>query len=407
MAHIIPIRGFRPSPETAPEVCAPPYDVLSSDEAREYAKEHPNSFLRVTKPEIDLPPDTDQYADEVYSKGAENIRKMIDEGFLKQDDEPCLYIYRLKTAYGVQTGILCGVAIDDYDTGMVKKHEQTRRIKEEDRSRHIEAQHGNAGPVLMTYRRHDSISKTVSEYTDTNEPEISFTDVDGTLHTFWVLRDSRACSSISACFDEVGPVYIADGHHRAAATSNVRAQHRDSGRDPLPTHFLAALFPDNELTVLEYNRLVKDLDNYTEDTFLEKLKEGFDIIEGGPKPEKPKHFGLLLKDTWRILKVKENTYPADDPVGSLDVSILQENVLGPILNIRDINNNERIRYKGGTRGIEELEEHVRNECKAAFTMYPTTVAEIMAVADAGEIMPPKSTWFFPKLYSGFVFYSFD
>jgi len=407
MADIRPFRGYRPQPEFVEQIASPPYDVLDSDEARQMAQGNALSFLHVNKPEIDLPPDTDLYADIVYRTGAENLRKLIAGGYLRRDTRPCFYLYQQRMGDHVQIGVMAAASVAEYENDLIKKHEHTRRAKEDDRTRHTEILNANAGPVFLTYRARPAIDALV-EKLRRGKPVYDFIAADGIGHALWVVDDLAAIDALGAAFAEVPALYVADGHHRAASAARVGAERRannphHTGREAY-NHFLAVLFPDNQLRILDYNRVVKDLRGMSPAAFLEAMAEKFAIEPGqAEKPARPRTFGLYLAGRWHRLTAKPGIFPPDDPVRSLDVQILYENVLAPLLGITAPRTDERIDFVGGIRGVGELQRLVDSGRYAvAFAMHPTTVAQLLAIADAGCVMPPKSTWFEPKLRSGIV-----
>ncbi len=407
MADLKPFRALRPTSAMAERVASPPYDVLSSSEARTRAAGNPHSFLHVIKPEIDLDPGIDPYDEQVYAKGAENLRRLRNQGILVRDEIPCYYLYRQQMGDHIQTGIVAGASVDEYDAGLIKKHELTRAQKERDRTRHVEALNANAGPVFLTYRAVGAVDELVSALTERLEPAYDFEADDGVRHTVRVVSDPGDVESITDAFRHVEALYVADGHHRAASASRVRKA-RQAGNpahrgDEAYNHFLTVIFPHDQMLIMDYNRVVRDLAGMTIDDFLIRVEHSFIITLGQrKKPEKPHRFGMFLGEAWRWLEPLPDTFNADDPVASLDVSILQDRLLGPVLSIEDPRTDERIDFVGGIRGLEELEKRCREGWVVAFTLYPTTVEQLMAVADAGMVMPPKSTWFEPKLRSGLI-----
>lgn len=415
MAKIHAFKGFRPGKDRVNEVASRPYDVLNSSEARLEVKENPWSFLHVVKPEVDLPEGTDLYSDLVYNKGKENLLKLIAEGYFLQDDSDCLYVYG-QTMFGLtQYGIVACAAVDDYLNENIKKHELTRPDKEEDRMNHIRVTNFNAEPVFFAYPDHaqlDSIvEKVVSE-----EAEYDFTTDDGVGHHFWVISDSGLIKQIVEFFEKDIPfTYVADGHHRTAAAALVGQERRNNNPDHRGDEeynfFLAVHFPASQLTIIDYNRVVKDLNGLTAGEFLEELQEGFLVEEKGQeifKPDELHTFGMYLEGRWYSLKAKPETYNDDDPIACLDVTVLSEQVLGPLLNITDLRKSKRIDFIGGIRGLEELSRRVDSgEMAAAFALYPVSMKQLMDIADNGMIMPPKTTWFEPKLRSGLVIHSLD
>ncbi len=407
MSQIEPFRALRPAPEFVEKVASPPYDVLSSDEARTLAAANRLSFLHVVKPEIDLPEETNPYSAAVYQKGAENLQRLIDQHVLGRDARPSLYLYRQRMGDHVQTGVVAGASVDEYEQGAIKKHEHTRRAKEDDRTHHIEATNANTGPVFLTYRADTRIDTLVERLTSAR-PAYDFTSDDGIGHTLWVIDDPREVHALAEAFEAVPSMYIADGHHRSAAAVRVREARRQANPDHTGTEpynfFLAVIFPHDQLKIMDYNRVVKDLNGLDEATFLERVRLQFDVTPARDgRPGTPHEFGMLLSGRWYRLRARAQTFSADDPVRRLDVAILQDNLLAPILGIGDPRTDERINFVGGIRGIGELERLVKSGAwKVAFALYPTSIEQLFAVADAGRVMPPKSTWFEPKLRSGLI-----
>ncbi|NOZ78304.1 MAG: DUF1015 domain-containing protein [Acidobacteria bacterium] len=407
MSRIEPFRAFRPAPGFVEKVASPPYDVLTSGEARALAQENPVSFLRVVKPEIDMPVGTDPYGPDVYAKGAANLRRLIDQGVLIREERPAFYLYRQRMGDHVQTGVVAGASVDEYENGRIKKHENTRRVKEDDRTRHIEATNANTGPVFLTYRANKAIDGLVEALTSAT-PAYDFVAPDGIRHTLWVVDDPEQVDALADAFGSIPAMYIADGHHRSAAAARVReARHKanpgHTGDEPY-NFFLAVIFPHDQLRIMDYNRVVKDLNGLDEDAFLERIRSSFEVEPTDQeRPAHPREFGMFLAGRWYRLRARPGSFPADDPVRRLDVAILQDNLLSPVLGIGDPRTDERIDFVGGIRGTRELERRVASgRWKVAFAMYPTSIEELFAVADAGKVMPPKSTWFEPKLRSGLV-----
>lgn len=408
MADVRPFRGVRPKPEYAEKIASPPYDVLSSEEAREIGKDNPMSFLHVVKPEIDLPPGSDLYASEVYDTGAKNLQRLIGAGYMCQDEEPCFYLYRQIMGEHSQIGIVACASVEEYDKGLIKKHELTRKAKEDDRTRHINSIGAHTGPVFLTYRHSDKIDDIVQKITK-NKPKVDFTSEDDVRHTFWVVRDEEHIKAIKEGFEDIPELYVADGHHRSAAASRVQKLKKDlnpdhTGEEPY-NFFLTVIFPDDQMKILDYNRVVKDLSGLSPRDFMAKLMENFsveEIREKQYKPAKKHEFGMFLEGKWYRLKAKPGSFDESDPVKSLDVAILQDNLLAPILGIGDPRTDDRIDFVGGIRGLGELEKRVEQGWQVAFALYPTSIDDLMNIADAGKTMPPKSTWFEPKLRSGMV-----
>jgi uncharacterized protein (DUF1015 family) len=411
MAIVKAFKGIRPVKELASKIAALPYDVMNSDEAREMVIGNPHSFLHVDRPEIDLDPSVDIHDSKVYEKARENLDRMITDGEYTQDEQPCLYIYRQIMNGRSQTGIVFCASIDDYINNIIKKHEFTRADKEEDRINHVDYCDANTGPIFLTYKE-DQIASEIIEAWIENEskrkPIYNFVSEDGISHIVWVIDNEIIISEIVDLFKEVDYLYIADGHHRSASAVKVGLKRRAenpkyTGQEEF-NYFLAVAFPDNDLMVMDYNRVVKDLNGLTKDELIGKLQEKFTVTEStseGPvKPAKKHTFGMYVENKWYLLEAKDGIYDAEDPIDSLDVAILQNNVLTSILGIEDVRTSDRIDFIGGIRGLKELERRANKDMKIAFSMYPTEVSDIMSVADIGEVMPPKSTWFEPKLRSG-------
>ena len=405
---IKPFRGLRPAPGRAAEVAAPPYDVLSSDEARVRAEGKPWSFLHISKPEIDLPADIDPYDPAVYAKAAENLVRMIDAGVLVRDAAPCYYAYRLNMGAHEQTGLVASASVACYDANRIRKHEFTRPDKEDDRVRQIEATNAQTGPVLLAYPSSTAADALVDEITQ-GEPVADVTADDNIRHRIWVCDDAAKVDAITRCFDGMEALYIADGHHRSAAASRVAAARRREDCIQSADYFLAVIFPQAQMKIMDYNRVVKDLNGLTADEFLKRLEENFLVSPScdAVRPQCPGEVGLYLPKRWYRLNIDPKLF-STDPVAGLDVSLLSEHVLGPVLGIADLRRDKRIDFVGGMRGLEELEKRVDSgEMAAAFAMYPTRMSQLMAVADSNQVMPPKSTWFEPKLADGLVSHVLD
>jgi len=404
MSVVKPFRAYRPKPELAPEVASFPYDVLSSDEARALAEGNPYSFLHVCKPEIDLAPSVPLYDDSVYAMGAANLRRFIADGILVKDADRHLYVYQQRMGTHVQAGVvgLCSVA--EYEEGLIKRHEFTRKDKEDDRTRHVLVQNANGEPVFLTYRALTDID-TMVDRVRVRPPAYDFVATDGIGHTLWVVEDPVEEDVIRRLFASVPALYVADGHHRTAAAVRTGQALRaksgtHTGEEPFE-YFMAVVFPHNQLQIMDYNRVVRDLNGLAAAEFIEKIRPSFDVASArDPKPERPATFGMYFQEQWHRLTAKPGTYPENDPVKGLDVSILQDNLLAPILGITDPRTDKRIDFVGGIRGTQELEKRVNGGWAVAFSLYPTSLNQLMAVADAGQVMPPKSTWFEPKLRSG-------
>lgn len=409
MTLVRPFAGLRPAPQHANAVAAPPYDVLNTEEARVRAAGKPNSFLHISKPEIDLPADTDPYAAIVYETGAKNLKRLVGEGVLIRDAEPHYYVYRLKMGEHVQTGIVVAASVADYDTNRVRRHEFTRPDKEDDRVRQVEALNAQTGPVLLAYKADDAVD-TIIENAARGEPMYAVTADDGIQHTLWRIADAATVDRLTLLFDAMKALYIADGHHRSAAASRVAAARRGKAKNESAEYFLAVAFPHDQMRIFDYNRVIKDLNGLSEDTFLAKIRERFDLVPAGAqvKPDKPARFGMYMAGRWYQLDIKPALIPHTDPVARLDVSLLQDNLIAPVLGIDDPRRDKRIDFVGGIRGLGELEKRVNSgEMKVAFSLHPTTLEQLMAVADAGQVMPPKSTWFEPKLADGLVSHVLD
>lgn len=412
-----PFRGLRPTPGKARQIASPPYDVLSSTEARERAAGNRNSFLHVIKPEIDLPADINPYDPAVYARGAANLQRLIDEKFLIQDPRPCFYIYKLRMAEHVQVGLAASTAVDDYESKRIREHESTCPDKEQDRVNHIDKTNAHTGPVFLMYRDDPVIDSLIQEGMQA-QPVYDFAGDHDVQHTFYVVNDDRLIAQLENAFAELDALYVADGHHRSAAAARVR----DMRREANPSHtgaesynfFLSVIFPDTQMNILEYNRAVVDMNGYSGQQFFNKISECYDIWEfdkkgcEGYRPDAQHTFGMYIDRQWYGLKAKPSIFDANHPVNSLDVSILQNNLLAPVLDIDNPKINPRISFIGGIRGLRELERVVDNgEHVVAFSMFPTRIEQLMAVADAGLMMPPKSTWFEPKLESGLIVHLLD
>ncbi len=410
MSLIKPLRGLRPLPDKAADVAAPPYDVLNTAEARIRSQGKPYSFLHISKPEIDLPEGTDPYDPEVYAKGAENLQFLIDEGVLIRDEQPTYYVYRLTMGEHVQTGLVFAGSVADYDRNRIRKHEFTRPQKEDDRVRQITALNAETGPVLLAYRASHAVGEIISAVS-AGIPTYDLVADDGVGHTLWVMEDSQQVDELTHLFNAMDALYIADGHHRSASASRVAAdKNKDGNGDHSWDHFLCVAFPHNETQILDYNRVIKDLNGMEKDELLEKISAAFSITESDTpaKPQRPTEFGMYLDGQWYLLEIDRDRIPVDDPVARLDVSLLQDNLVSPLLGVQDQRTDNRIDFVGGIRGLSELEKRVNSgEMQIAFALYPTSMEALMAVADANEVMPPKSTWFEPKLADGLVSHVLD
>ena len=402
MAIIKPFRALRPHNEYAAQVASRPYDVLNSEEARKEAGDNLLSFLHVTKSEIDLPADIDIHSEQVYQKAKENLEKLIQKRVLFQDEKPCYYIYELAWKGRTQTGLVCVSSVEDYFNDVIKKHEFTRPEKEKDRIDHMRTIRAQTGNVFLACKDLKELNDVFDKWKDQNTAEYFFTAGDGVTHTVWVVNAVATIDIITNLFKERIPfTYIADGHHRAASAAKVSQQLEESED---AKYFLTTIFPANQLAILDYNRLVKDLNGLTEQEFLQKLSEGFTIEKatGAHSPNNLHQFGMYLNKEWYRLSAKEGTYK-EDPIGVLDVTILQDNVLDKLLGIKDPRTDTRIDFVGGIRGLGELEKRVDSgEMKVAFSLHPVSMQQLFDIADSGNVMPPKSTWFEPKLRDGLL-----
>lgn len=406
MAKLQAFRAYRPERGLENKIASPPYDVLNSREARLMAKGNEYSFLHVVKPEIDLPEDINLYDDRVYAKARENFEKFIRNKWLVREKIPAFYLYRQIMNGHSQIGLVAGASVWEYEHDMIKKHEFTRKNKEDDRTRHVNEVNANAGPVFLTYRAVAAIDDKVNTLIQ-NDPLYDFTAPDGIQHTVWGVCDRQDIDDLTEFFRKVPELYVADGHHRSASAARVGAERRL--QDPIPTgekvydYFLAVLFPHNQLAIMDYNRIVKDLNGMDTESFLTRIAKMFLVEQTtSRKPETANTFGMYLDGKWYRVTARAGTFSVQDPVNSLDVSILQNNLLHPILGIGDPRSDERIDFIGGIRGMDELERRVNQGEAVAFSMYPTSIEQLMAIADAGKVMPPKSTWFEPKLRSGLL-----
>ena len=402
MAIIKPFRALRPKSELSQLVASRPYDVLNSDEARTEAKDNPFSFLHVTKSEIDLAPETDIHSVAVYEKAKENLQELIKHGILFQEDKDCYYIYQLIMNGRSQTGLVCVSSVEDYFNDVIKKHEFTRPEKEKDRIDHMRTIEAQTGNVFLAYRDVMEINAIINGWKMTNKPDYDFTAADGIQHSIWIIDRDIVVNSISQLFrSNVPATYIADGHHRAASAAKVSKELQGSEN---AKYFLTTIFPESQLAILDYNRVVKDLNGLTPEKLLALLQDDF-YITLSPEPVKPSQlheFGMYLEGQWYILTSRQGTW-TDDPIGVLDVTILSNNILDKIFDIKDQRTDKRIDFVGGIRGLQELEKRVNNgEMKVAFSLYPVTLAQLFAIADSGNVMPPKSTWFEPKLRDGLL-----
>jgi uncharacterized protein (DUF1015 family) len=416
MAVVKPFRGLRPPRALAQDLACLPYDVMNTGEARKMAEGKACSLLHITRSEIDLPADIDTHSEQVYNKSVENFGKWRENGWLVQDEAPRFYIYAQTMKGRTQYGIVGCASVDDYLNGIIKKHELTRPDKEQDRMIHVRINNANIEPVFFTYPAVKEIDEVVAKIVGSEKPEYDFVSPDGFGHHFWVIRDSGTNLLIERLFAEKVPyTYVADGHHRTAAAALVGKERREKNPGHNGTEeynfFLAVHFPADQLRIIDYNRTVKDLNGLTEEQFLKKLETGFIISEKGRrtyKPGKLHNFSMYLGDKWYSLTAKEGTYNDLDPIGSLDVTILTNQILSPILDIQDLRRSKRIEFIGGIRGLGELKKRVdSDEAKVAFALYPVSMNQLITIADSGNIMPPKSTWFEPKLRSGLVIHLLD
>lgn len=413
MSLIRAFRGLRPAPGRAAEVIAPPYDVLNTEEARGRAGGRPWSFLHISKPEIDLPADTNPYDPAVYAKAEENLQRMLEHEVLIRDEQPCYYVYRLIMGDHVQLGVAAVASVAAYDANRIRKHELTRPVKEDDRVRQIEALNAQTGPVQLAYPAPSDVDRLLMEAAS-GEAAMDVTADDGVRHTLWVITDSDTIRRLTDAFDAMPALYIADGHHRCAAASRVcaarKAQNSEYRGDESYEYFLAVLFAHHQMKILDYNRVLTDLNGLSPQELLMKIGENFTVqpADSPVKPSKPAEFGMYLDARWYRLNLHAALIPADDPVGRLEVSLLATGLIEPILGIHDPRRDARIDFVGGIRGLKELERRVDSgEMEVAFSVYPTRMEDLMAVADANEIMPPKSTWFEPKLADGLVSHVLD
>lgn len=405
MSLIKPFAGLRPAAGRAADVAAPPYDVMSEREARRMVDGRPWSFLHVSRPEVDLPAGTDPYSPEVYAKARENLDRMVAEGILVRDPSPGYYVYRLTMGHHRQTGLVAGASVQAYDTNRIKKHELTRPVKEDDRVRQIEALDAQTGPVFLVYRAQAEIDALLARVS-ASPAEVDITAPDGVRHELWCITQADDVAFLTRSFDDLDALYVADGHHRSAAASRVAAARLQAGAEETSDDaFLAVVFPHDQMQILDYNRVVRDLNGHSVETFLARLGESFRLepSDSPVKPAAPAEYGMYLQGRWYRLILEPSLVPNDDPVAKLDVSLLQNHVIGPVLGIDDPRRDDRIDFVGGIRGLAGLVERVDSgEMAVAFALHPTQMEDLMAVADAGEIMPPKSTWFEPKLADGLV-----
>jgi uncharacterized protein (DUF1015 family) len=413
MPLIKPFAGLRPAPGRAAEVAAPPYDVMSAEEARAMVAGRPWSFLHISRPEVDLPVATDPHAAAVYAKARESLDRMVAEGVLVRDPQERYYVYRLTMGGHVQTGLVAAASVEAYDADRIKKHEFTRPVKEDDRVGQIDALNAQTGPVFLVYRSSPDIDRVLAAVSAA-PPAVDITAADGVRHELWVVEEGALIEGLSAAFERLDALYVADGHHRSAAASRVAAARRASnpahtGEEPY-NYFLSVVFPHNQMQIMAYNRVVKDLHGQEPEAFLRRLEVPFRVAPSpGPvAPARPGEFGMYLDGTWYRLTLDDHRIPWEDPVGRLDVSLLQDNLIEPLLGIVDPRRDDRIDFVGGIRGLDGLVRPVQQGgYRVAFSLHPTRMVDLMAVADAGEVMPPKSTWFEPKLADGLVSHVLD
>lgn len=414
MAIIKPFKAIRPREELAHKVASLPYDVMNSEEAKIIAKDNPYSFLHIDKSEIDLGYDIDEYDEKVYLKAKENLRKFRAKKILIKEEKECIYIYKQVMNNRVQVGIVACLSVDDSLNGVIKKHEYTKPDKEKDRTNHIRYCNANTGTILVTYKSKQSINELIYKYIEENKPLYDFTTEDNITHTIWKIEEEYNINYLVDEFDKIPYLYIADGHHRSASAENIAKEMREkypdyTGEEEF-NYYLAMIAPDEELMILDYNRVVKDLNGMEEEVFIEKVKEKFEInevYESSYKPDIKGKIGMYLNNRWYELKIDENKRDKADIVKSLDISILQDNILSHILGITDPKTDKRIDFVGGIRGLSELEKRVNKDMKVAFAMYPTSIDELISVADANQIMPAKSTWFEPKVRCGLFLHELD
>lgn len=414
MSKIRAFRGIRPNQGKSELVASLPYDVMNRAEAKEMVSGKPESFLHVVRAEVDLPDTLDAYDPKVYAQGKETLERFLKQGTLIQDDVPKLYIYRLIMNGRVQTGLVACASVDEYLQGKIKKHELTREAKEQDRIRHFDTCDANTAPIFLTYRQKPSITREINEYIKFHNPTAQFTTEDDITHITWVIEDQTTIQKILKEFESVEALYIADGHHRCASSAKVgqkrRQEHPEAGSEAEFNYFLSVIFPDEDLFIMDYNRVVKDLNGLSAKDFLEKVGQQFTVRAVKPeeapyRPMEKGHFGLFLDGQWYELAIHPELMNSSDPVERLDVQLLQKYLLHPILGIEDPRTDERIDFVGGIRGLKELERRAQTDMKVAFSMFPTAMDELLGIADAGAIMPPKSTWFEPKLRSGLFVHS--
>lgn len=413
MAVVRPFLGIRPDEKLVEQVSCLPYDVMNREEAKEMGKGNPNSFLRICRSEIDLPDSVDAYDPLVYQTARQNLDNFIKEGILVQEDKPVYYIYRQLMNGRVQTGIVATTSVDEYLNDVIKKHEFTRPVKEVDRINNFDYCSAHTEPIFLSYRKNDEINHLVNEWIKFHMPVFNFTSDDDFTHILWVLNDDAVVARIQEIFAGIDYLYIADGHHRSASSAKVGLKRREenpnyTGEEEF-NYFMSVIFPDEDLFIMDYNRVLTDLNGHSTEEFFNLISEKFTCEEVGTEAYKPMvrgTFGMLLEGKWYKLTIKDGFYDPADPVDRLDVSILQKNLLHPVLGIEDPRTDKRIDFVGGIRGLKELERRCNEDMKIAFSMYPTTMDDLISIADSGQVMPPKSTWFEPKLRSGLFVHRF-
>lgn len=408
MARVKPFKGIRPKEDIVEKVASLPYDVMNREEAKKMAEGNDKSFLHVVRSEIDLDDSVDAHDKVVYETARKNLEKFIEDGTLKQDEKNKYYIYRQIMFGRVQTGLVACTSIDDYENNIIKKHEFTRPEKEQDRINNFDYCDANTAPIFLSYRKNDRLNNIIHEWIKFNKPVYDFTSEDDVTHIVWVVDKDNIVEEISEIFKDVDYLYIADGHHRTASSYKVGLKRREENPDYTGeeefNYFMSVIFPDEDLFIMDYNRVVQDLNGHEKEEFFNKVREKFQVEECNDdepfRPSEKNTFGMYLDGKWYKLTATKGTFDADDPVKSLDASILQDNLLRPILGVEDPRTSDKIDFVGGIRGLKELERRVAEGMKVAFSMYPVTIEDLMKVADSGEVMPPKSTWFEPKLRSG-------
>lgn len=412
MAIVLPFKAVRPKKEFARDIAAPPYDVVNSEEARELAKGNDKSYLHISRPEIDLDPKIDEHDDQVYEQGRINFQKFLKNGWLFQENKPCFYIYKQIMGNHQQIGLVASASAEDYDKDVIKKHEHTRPDKEDDRTRHIGTINANTEPVFFTYPAVPAIDSLINEWIK-KTPEYDFTSDDGVKHTLWVCDDDKAIETLKMEFSKLKYMYVADGHHRSAAAWRIwkerKAKNANHTGNEEYNLFLTVIFPDNQMNIMAYNRVVKDLNGHSREEFLKKIAQKFTVTENAPDvPGNNLKFSMYLDGKWYLLTAKDGSYDQKDPVKRLDASILQDNLLQPVLGIENPRTDKRINFVGGIRGTKELVKLVDSgKYAVAFSLHPVNIKQLISVADSGQVMPPKSTWFEPKLRSGLFVHQYD